>query len=203
MTEKQTSGIEHLLQQAGVEPGVIDAVMRVDALLQSWRRRGIKRELSNVALRDLDLPLDLAQLDVLAAIEAPVHEFGDAEGETMVSTVAARIGIDPSRASRLIAELVDEGYAERAVSQSDSRRTIIRLTEKGSIATGAVRAYRFLLMGNFLGEWKPSDVDTFLPLLEQFSHWSEDIEARRAKLLPQIEALRAYVAERADREPVA
>jgi len=196
MTETKTPEVESLLQQAGADGRVIDAVKRVDALLQNWRRRVVKRELSHVAISDLGLKLDLAQLDVLAAIEAPVHEFGETGGEeTMVSTVAARIGIDPSRASRLIADLVDDGYAERVASQADSRRTLIRLTDKGRAVTGAVRAYRFLLMGDFLAEWSAADLAQFLPLLERFSHWSEDVEARRGKLMPQIGELARHVAE--------
>jgi DNA-binding MarR family transcriptional regulator len=196
MTEMRTPEVESLLQQAGADGRVIDAVKRVDALLQNWRRRVVKRELSQVAIQDLGLALDLAQLDVLAAIEAPVHEFGATEGEeTMVSTVATRIGIDPSRASRLIAELVDSGYAERVASQADSRRTLIRLTDKGRAVTGAVRAYRFLLMGDFFAEWSAEDLARFLPLLERFSHWSEDVEARRGSMMAQIAVLAGHVAE--------
>lgn len=196
MSRTASPEVERLLREAGADARVIDAVMQVDAMLQNWRRRAMKRELSHVALRDLGLSLDLAQLDVLAAVEAPAHEFGDATaGETMVSTVAARIGIDPSRASRLIAELVDAGFAERIASQADSRRTLIRLTDKGRAVTEAVRAYRFLLMADFLGEWDSAELAQFLPLLERFGQWSADVETRRGKVLPQIEILREQVAE--------
>ncbi|GLQ55569.1 MarR family winged helix-turn-helix transcriptional regulator [Devosia nitrariae] len=203
MSEPRTPEVESLLQQAGADDQTIDAVKRVDALLQNWRRRVVKRELSHVAIRDLGLKLDLAQLDVLTAIEAPVHEFGETGGEeTMVSTVAARIGIDPSRASRLIAELVDDEYAERVASQADSRRTLIALTDKGREVTGAVRAYRFLLMGDFFAGWSAEDLSRFLPLLERFSHWAEDVETRRGNVLAQIEVLAEHVAGASEPEGV-
>ena len=66
-----------LLRKSGIEKSTIDAVVSIDALLQNWRRRAMKRELGHRALVDLAIGIDLAQLDVLFAIEAPVGEFGD------------------------------------------------------------------------------------------------------------------------------
>ncbi len=188
--ETQMHGIAAMLADAGTERDVIEAVLRLDALMQTWRRRFTKRELGTQALRDLGLDIDLAQLDVLAAVEAPVHEFGETQGEeTMISTVAARLGIDPSRASRLTADLVDRGYLRRAVSQADSRRTIIELTPRGEQVIEAVRRYKFLLMGDYFGEWDASELQSFLPMLERFSAWTDDLESRRQKFSGPIAAL--------------
>ncbi len=131
-----------LLQKAGVDASTADAVMRIDALLQNWRRQAMKRELGQRALVELRIGLDIAQFDVLVAIDGPVNEFGEAAGETMVGTVAERLAIDPSRASRLVSEMVDQGYARRAVSQADARRAIVVLTERGKTVVEAVRAYK-------------------------------------------------------------
>src|SRR5690606_40601178 len=71
-----------------------------------------------------DWSSDVCSSDLIAA---PVSEFGDdTHDETMVATVAERLGIDPSRASRLVSEMVEAGYARRAVSQADARRKIGR-----------------------------------------------------------------------------
>lgn len=181
-----------LFQHAGLADHAIDATLRIDALLQNWRRRLNRRELGIQALRDLRVPLNLAQLDVLVAIEAPEHEFGQTTGEdTMVGTVAERLGIDPSRASRVVAEMVEAGYAVRDVCQSDARRTIIRLTEQGAAVVAAVRAHKFLLLGDFLAEWSPADLDTFVTLLERFSGWSDNLAERRTKFEHEIGILAA------------
>ncbi|WP_210310540.1 MarR family winged helix-turn-helix transcriptional regulator [Devosia pacifica] len=174
------------------------AAQQIDAVMQNWRRRIAKREVGHAALRDLGISLDLPQLDVLTAIAGPQPEFLTVEGEeTMVSTVAQRLGIDPSRASRLVAEMVQSGYAERAVSQADSRRTILRLTKAGQSIVDAVRGYKFLLMGDFLSEWSEEDRKQFLPLLKRFSEWSEDIDRRRESFTAEIEDLAKRV-ERPD-----
>ena len=181
-----------LLQGAGLSPTTVAAALSIDAVLQNWRRRVAKRELGHRALADLKIGLDLAQLDVLVAIDAPVNEFGAATaGETMVSTVAERLGIDPSRASRIVGDMVDKGYARRAVSQADARRSIIVLTDAGRAVLDAVRAYKFLILGDFLSGWSSEELETFLPLLQRFGRWSEHTEMGAEKFRGQIEALAA------------
>lgn len=162
-----------MLQRAGIAPATAEAVLAIDALLQHWRRRAMKRELGQRALEDLGIDLDLAQLDVLVAIDGPEAEFGGSAGETMVATVAERLNIDPSRASRLVSEMVELGYTRRAVSQADARRAIVELTNKGHAVVDAVRAYKLLIMGGFLSSWAPEDVANFIPLMRKFGAWSE------------------------------
>lgn len=175
MTNKVPDRMEERLGRAGLAPFAARAVLQIDALMQGWRRRMTKRELGLSALRELGLDLDLPQLDVLVAIAAPHYEFqGTAlSDETMIGTVAERLNIDPSRASRLVSEMVDKGYVSRAASQTDSRRTVISLTEQGQAAVDAVRMHKFLRLGNFLSGWSQEDLETFLPLLERFSGWTE------------------------------
>lgn len=183
-----------LLRDAGIEAETVAAVMDIDGLMQKWRRRAMKRELGNRALIDLKVGIDLAHLDVLTAIAGPASEFGEAEGETMVATVAERLQIDPSRASRLVSEMVEHGFARRAVSQADARRTIIELTERGRAVVDAVRAYKFLIMGDFLGEWSAEDIAVFVPLLKRFATWMDSIAPSTEKHASDIDALARGIA---------
>ncbi len=195
---RQTGGktdINALLRKAGIDAPTAEAVIAIDALLQHWRRRAVKRELGHRALSDLKIGIDLAQFDVLVAIAAPVDEFGDGgAGETMVATVAERLNIDPSRASRVVSEMVEMGYARRAVSQADARRTIIELTERGAAVVEAVRAYKFLIMGDFLSSWSAAELSTFVPLLRKFGHWPEHTERGAEKFADDIAALSRWLA---------
>jgi len=194
----QTGGetdINALLRKAGIAESTVEAVILIDALMQNWRRRAMRRELGHRALIDLKIGIDLAQFDVLVAIEAPVDEFGDSTGsETMVATVAERLGIDPSRASRVVSEMVEAGYARRAVSQADARRTIIELTHAGKTIVEAVRAYKFLIMGDFLGSWAAPELETFLPLLRKFGKWPEHTEAAADKFVDDVAILAQGIA---------
>lgn len=180
-----------LLRKAGIAPETADAVMDIDVVIQRWRRRAMKRELGNRALGDLRISIDLNQLDVLFAIDGPSAEFGDGEstGETMVATVAERLNIDPSRASRLVSEMVEQGFARRAVSQADARRTIIEMTDSGRAVVDAVRAYKFLIMGDFLGSWEKSEIAAFVPLLKRFGSWMDSIEPATEKHAGEIAAI--------------
>ncbi|WP_432255843.1 MarR family winged helix-turn-helix transcriptional regulator [Limimaricola sp. AA108-03] len=186
------------MARAGIDPEVTRAALAFDAVLQRWRRRVRTRELGHRALSELGLPLDLAQLDVMIAIHAPVNEFGDDPAEeTMVSTVAQRLNIDPSRASRIVSDLIARGFAERAASQADARRTIVALTPSGQAIVEAVRRYKFLLLGGFLSDWTVEERETLLPLLERFSHWSETgATADEADLENRIGRLRDDLAQK-------
>lgn len=180
--------------QAGLDPETAEAMMEIDALMQKWRRRAQKRELGNRALAHLKIGLDLAQFDVLIAIEGPT-EPGESAGETMVATVAERLNIDPSRASRVVGDLVDQGYARRAVSQADARRTILELTARGRAVLEAVRAYKFLILGDFLSEWSAADLAAFVPLLKRFGSWMDSIDPATEKHAAEIAALAEGIAQ--------
>jgi DNA-binding MarR family transcriptional regulator len=185
------------MARAGIAPEVTRAALAFDAVLQRWRRRVRTRELGHRALDELGLPLDLAQLDVMIAIHAPANEFADDPAEeTMVSTVAQRLNIDPSRASRIVTDLIGRGLAARATSRADARRSIVTLTPSGQAMVEAVRRYKFLLLGGFLSDWTPDERETLLPLLERFSHWSESgATADEAGLEDRIARLRDELAQ--------
>lgn len=185
------------LGKFGIAPEVTDHALTLDAIVQTWRRRVRKRELGRLVLRELDLPLDLPKLDVLIAIWAPSNEFQRDDAETMVSTVASRLGIDPSRASRLTTDLIAEGYVKRAASQQDARRTVVELTDRGQAVVDAVRTMKFLVLGEFLAEWTPEEIETFVPMLERYSHWADQAETMNAGFEnPEIKTLAAKLKAR-------
>ncbi|MBR9765679.1 MAG: winged helix-turn-helix transcriptional regulator [Rhodobacteraceae bacterium] len=160
-------------------------------MLQKWRRRVGRRELGKMALERLELDIDLSKLDVLMATSAPINEFGTEEGETMVSTIACRLSIDPSRASRLVSDLIGQGYLKRGVSQQDARRTIVELTGKGRLTVEAVRTLKFMILGDYIKNWDSEEVERFVPLLDRFSTWSEEAAQKdQARFSSTIEALR-------------
>lgn len=164
------------LADAGIGDDAIESALAIDAVLQRWRRRYLKRELGTAAIRDLGLSdmIDLAHLDVLIAIWAPVNEFGEEDGgETMVATIAARLMIDPSRASRLVTEMIARGLVMRQASQQDARRSVVSLTPLGQTIVQAARRYKYLVMGDFLSGWSKEDRERFLPLLTAFSSWTD------------------------------
>lgn len=191
---RHTRSLTGVLHDVGVADGTVDVIVRLDALMQNWRRRMNKRELGHRALEVLGIPLDLAQFDVLVAIDGPSAEFGAAEDETTVGSVADRLGIDPSRASRMVTEMVAAGYARREVSQADARRTVIALTPAGDTVIEAVQAYKWLLLSDFLRSWAPEELASFVAQLEHFGDWSGSAVDREAKFRDEIAALAGKIA---------
>ncbi|WP_323766325.1 MarR family winged helix-turn-helix transcriptional regulator [Marinovum sp.] len=191
--------LKRLLAQAGIDADLSQPALELDAIMQHWRRRVVKRELGQRALADLGLELDLPLLDVLMVVWAPTSDFDDTDaGEVMVSTVATRLGIDPSRASRLTSELIRLGLVRRAVSQEDARRAKLELTEAGGCIVQAVRRYKFLILGNFLAGWTEAELATFIPLLERFSAWSEASEDPSGQIAAEIDRLRKSLSQPED-----
>ncbi len=198
MPDKDARIRDHL-RRAGIDDASAQAAIEIDVALQKWRRRVMKRELGQRALADLGLSIDLAQLDVLLAVRAPEGEFDETgpcgeDAETMVSTVAARLRIDPSRASRIASELIRMGLIRRAVSQQDARRTVLELTPTGGEVVSAVRAYKFLVLGSFLRDWSTEEIALFLPLLDRFSAWSDRAGQHSSEVAERISDLRSALA---------
>ncbi|SIN79963.1 MarR family winged helix-turn-helix transcriptional regulator [Vannielia litorea] len=191
------------LETYGIEQSLSQSALELDAVLQRWRRRAVvRRELGVRAVQELGLSLELAELDALIAVWRPANEFGDEEeGETTVGTVANRLGIDPSRASRLTSELIRKGLVERGVSQEDARRAILKVSENGDRIVTAVRTFKFLTLGHFLQTWTEEEVATFLPLLERFSKWSTAPDDPTDRTVAEITALRESLADLSTEKP--
>ncbi|WP_428928161.1 MarR family winged helix-turn-helix transcriptional regulator [Marinibacterium sp. SX1] len=172
-----TKELADFLEKAGIDHRSTEAALDIDASLQQWRRRIGKRELGTAALDAFGISeeIDQAQLDVLFAIAKPVNEaWYEDEDETMVSTIAARLRIDPSRASRLVSDLIAKSLAQRSVSQRDARRTIVELTERGEAIVNVVRRFKFLVLGEFLSSWTDDEIAAFVPLMARFVAWTDD-----------------------------
>lgn len=191
MTERDAE-LMRRLAEFGLSEEHVNSALALDGVLQHWRRRAvIKRELGVRALRELGLDLELPELDALVAVWRPANEFGESDdSETTVGSVATRLGIDPSRASRLTTELIRRGLVERGVSQQDARRAILKTTPEGDRVILAVRLFKFLNLGHFLETWTPEEINTFLPLLERFSTWSEGPDDPDGRIAAEIAEVR-------------
>ena len=197
---RRDTELTQFLEQAGIDSRTRTAALEVDGVLQHWRRRVNTRELGAAALATfgLDGEIDLAQLDVMMAIWAPASAFGsdDENEEVMVATIATRLRIDPSRASRVVSDLIAHGLARRTVSQRDARRTLVALTERGTAIIEAVRRFKFLVLGEFLSGWTEEELALFVPLFERFAAWTEEAGTIGQNRVPdEIKALTDQLAK--------
>jgi DNA-binding MarR family transcriptional regulator len=166
-----------LAQTNGLSPDAAQAVASIDAVLQKIRRSMMKREFGRQVLAAIDPELETAHLDVISAIGYVPVSPDEAREEVTVGLIAERLSIDPSRASRVAAEVVERGYAIRVASQSDARRICLELTPRGSRFIDAVRVMKWKLFSRALGQWNERDLVAFAALFERFSSWTTDLGA--------------------------
>lgn len=162
-----------LAREHGLSERAAEAVAAIDAVMHQVRRSIQRREFGRLLLDRIDADLEVAHLDAISAI---AHKMPgtDPEEEVTVGLLAERLGIDPSRASRLSADVVERGYAVRVASQADARRICLKLTPKGLRFVEAVRANKWKVFAGALGRWSEEDLVTFAKLFERFASWSTD-----------------------------
>ena len=131
-------------------------------------RRGMSRQrLGKAAIRDHNLPVDVQVLHVVDVVD----EGPDRPGEEMsVGLVAARLGVDASRGSRIVAEAVKSGYVRRVASQEDGRRIHLELTDAGRRVVEATRRTRQEHFAKAMADWTDEERAEFARLLARFVH---------------------------------
>lgn len=167
--------IHRLARDNGLSEAAGNAIASIDVTMTRFRRSLARREFARTVMERLDSDLDLAHLDVMSAISGFACETTPPAGEVTVGFVAEQMNVDPSRASRLVAEVVDRGYVRRVASQQDSRRICLELTEQGERFIDAFREMKWSTFTRSLGAWSESDLITFAALLERFSTWTKAV----------------------------
>jgi DNA-binding MarR family transcriptional regulator len=105
-----------------------------------------------------------ASADVLDTIE----EAEDAGRPATVTSVAAALGIDQPRASKLVAAAVSDGLVRREADQADGRRSLLVRTPAGQRLSAQIHAFRQQVFGDAMAEWSAADRAEFATLLSRF-----------------------------------
>jgi len=122
-----------------------------------------RRIIGRMALRQAAPDLEISHLDVIEAVRRnPV------DGEATVGAIAETMRIDPSRGSRLVAELVKRGMLRRVASQADARRTVVELTEEAQKLVRQMLSVKEDLIRRIVADWPEEDIDRFAVLFDRF-----------------------------------
>lgn len=117
---------------------------------------------------------ELSRVLVVQAIEAGPDVPGR---ETTVGLVAERLGVDPSTASRLVAETIQAGYLSRVTSRADARRVQLALTDAGRALSEDARRYQRAVFEHVTREWSDWERHEFARLLSRFVDAVADMRA--------------------------
>lgn len=118
------------------------------------------------ARRATGRPVELSRILVAEAVAAGPDEQG---GEITVGLIADRLAVEPSTASRLVAEAIREGYVTRTTSSTDARRLLLDLTPAGRDLVAAARRYQRATFDDLTRDWPPHDRAEFARLLSRFT----------------------------------
>jgi DNA-binding MarR family transcriptional regulator len=115
------------------------------------------------------------ELSRVLVVQAVTDEIGSATGpdepsvEVTVGVIAERLGIDPSTASRLVAETVREGFLARSASAVDARRACLVVTEDGRALDAASRRFQRQVFEQATHGWSQCDRQAFARLFVRFA----------------------------------
>lgn len=129
-----------------------------------------RRFIGRMALKRMETGLELSDIDAIGVIKRIGHQQ-----EVTVGTIADQLRIDPSRGSRIVADLVKQGLLERAASQEDGRRSLVKVTEAGRQVLDGIEAIKRETIAEATRGWSPEDVEIFGRLYMRFT---EGLEAQ-------------------------
>jgi DNA-binding MarR family transcriptional regulator len=158
------------LTEAGFDPAAIEALLAFDAEHFLYVRRVMKGDIPQSLMQELNAGIEISQFHALSAILRIRAGYGRAEpAEPTVGLLAEEMCLDPSRASRIAADLVGRGLVTRGVSQEDGRRSILLPTEAAQALMQAFLRAKWQHNVRIFQDWSAEDIATFTRLFARYN----------------------------------
>lgn len=151
-------------------------VPRIGRSMARMRLMTGRRLIGRLAIQSAAPGLELSHLDVLDAVRR-----AQPAGEVTVGMIAEMLRIDPSRASRVVADMVGRNVLRREASQADARRIVVVMTEAGQALLAEIVAQKLAIISEIVSDWPQEDIDRFAILFERFIGGYEAVFLSRDK----------------------
>jgi DNA-binding MarR family transcriptional regulator len=161
-------GLDRILQHQGFSDSAIDALLDFDAEMFRWRNLQNKSEFTAILLQQLDADLEHGVFLGFLAVSRLIHGLDDPARPPTIGDVAACLRLDPSRASRIVSELIDKGYVRRTADQADGRRSVLTITPKGDDLMLRFRDVKWKALSAMFNSWSDSDIADFARLIRKY-----------------------------------
>jgi len=153
------------------------ALTEIERAMVRIRRSQTRRTLARLAGDEDGAASDPGLTSVVDAVEEGPER---SDREVTVGDVAQRLGVDPSRASRLVTRAIESGHVARVASQADGRRVGLELTPAGREHAEAVHRSRQTTFDRLMRYWPARDREDLARLLTRFTDALAD-DARRPR----------------------
>jgi DNA-binding MarR family transcriptional regulator len=172
-------GLDRILQHQGFSEPAIEALLDFDAQMFRWRSLQNKAEFTAILLQHLNVDIEHGVFLGFLAISRLTHGVDDdahARAPT-IGDVAACLKLDPSRASRIVAELIDKGFVRRDADQADGRRSVLTMTDKGDDLILRFRDAKWKALSTLFNTWSDSEIKDLAKLLRKYLDGIADLGA--------------------------
>ena len=153
-----------------------DGIVRIGHVMTRMRLMTGRRLIGRLAIHSVAPGLELSHLDVLDAVRR-----AQSSGEVTVGMIAEMLRIDPSRASRITADMVGRGVLRRKASQADARRIVVVVTALGQRLLSEIQAQKLSVISDILSDWPTEDIEAFAVLFDRFIGGYEQAVVKRDK----------------------
>lgn len=110
----------------------------------------------------------ISRKDLSRTLVLNIVAEGEPGDEMTIGGVAERLSVDPSVGSRMVNDCITAGYLQRVASQTDGRRTFLRLTASGRALTARFRKLQRRAFDNITRDWPAAERLEFARLLLKY-----------------------------------
>ncbi len=172
-------GLDVQLLGQGLAPPMVAAVLKLDAAFFRWRGMQQRGDFLSRLTAEVVPGLEPAVFQGLLAVsQHGLGLDGQACAAPTIGDIALRLSLDPSRASRIVAELVTQGYLRREADQADGRKSVLRVTEQGYEALERFRDAKWRLLSELYADWTADEVAAFARLMTKYMDGLTDLLRR-------------------------
>ena len=158
------------IEAAGFSQMSATALMTFDADHFTLVRRVTKGDVPQSLMEELDSGVEATHFHALSAILRIQCGYGRSSAhEVTVGLLAEELNLDPSRASRIAADLVERGLLARAVSQEDGRRSVLVPTAAAGALMEAFMQAKWRRMVKLFSTWSEADIVAFAALFGRYN----------------------------------
>ncbi len=161
---KAHDGFRQRLLANGHSAEAAQAMADFDAAAFVFHRLVARGDLPRKLLSEMGQVLEISQFQSLTAILRIQSGKGERPAQpATIGLLAEELRLDPSRASRIAADLIADGYLRREAAQDDGRKSVLVLTDRAEDLFCSFRDLRFDKMMQVFDGWSDDE-------LTQFSH---------------------------------
>lgn len=158
----------HVLAK-GHSEAAADAMVDFDAAAFVFHRLAARGDMPRKLLAEMGQTLEILQFQSLAAILRIQSGKGQRPAQpATIGLLAEELHLDPSRASRIAADLIAAGYLRREAAQDDGRKSVLVLTDRAEDLFCSFRDLRFDKVMQVFNGWSDAEIIQFAALFSRY-----------------------------------